>query len=86
MIFSIAFKNSSTIIYSIPYKAIYNEYVSCLDSTPVYSQLALFPYMYITGSREGVLCVYEPASKYLISYGNVMNGYPVMGSILANFV
>jgi hypothetical protein len=51
MIFSIAFKNSSAIIYSIPYKVIYNEYKSCLDSTPVYAQLGLFPFMYIVGSK-----------------------------------
>ncbi len=84
--FSLSFKNSSTIIYSIPYKAIYNEYISCHDTTPVYTLLDLFPYMYIVATKEGVLCVFDPASKYLISYANVMNGYPIMGTILANYV
>jgi hypothetical protein len=42
--------------------------------------------MYILGTKEGIICVIEPASKYLISFGNIMNGYPIMGSILANFV
>ncbi len=32
------------------------------------------------------MCVYDPPSKYLITFANIMNGYPIMGSILANMV